>query len=302
MITIPSYLKPGDTIGIIAPAGFMPFEKMQACIETLQNWGYTLSFGSTTHSNSQNYFSGTDEERLNDLQLMLDDKNIKAILCVRGGYGLSRIIDKIKFKKFRKHPKWIIGFSDVTVLHSHIFANYKIATLHAPMAAAFNEDGFNQPYVQSLKSALEDTPANYECAGHSLNKEGKAKGILVGGNLCLLTHLVGTASDINTRNKILFLEDVGEYLYNIDRLMIQLKRSGKFEKLAGLIIGGFTDAKDTERPFGLSAYEIIYGHVKEYDFPICFNFPVSHGKENYALKIGGKYTLEILKDKVHLKE
>ena len=302
MITIPPYLKPGDTIGLVAPAGFMPFEKMQACIETLQNWGYNLSFGSTTHSESQNYFSGADEERLCDLQQMLDDKNIKAILCARGGYGLSRIIDRISFKKFRKHPKWIIGFSDVTILHSHIFSNYKIATLHAPMAAAFNEDGFSQPYVQSLKTALEGAPANYETEVHHLNKEGKAKGILVGGNLCLLTHLIGTTSDINTKNKILFLEDVGEYLYNIDRLLIQLKRSGKFKKLAGLIIGGFTDSKDTERPFGLSAYEIIYQQVREYGFPVCFDFPVSHGKENYALKIGGKYTLEVGKEKVILKE
>ena len=302
MITIPPYLKPGDTIGLVAPAGFMPFEKMQVCIEALQNWGYNLSFGTTTHSESQNYFSGTDEERLADLQQMLDDKNIKAIFCARGGYGLSRIIDKISFKKFRKHPKWIIGFSDVTILHTHIFSNYKIATLHAPMAAAFNEEGFNQPYLQSLKTALDGTLASYETASHKLNKEGKAKGVLIGGNLCLLAHLIGTASDINTKNKILFLEDIGEYLYNIDRLLIQLKRSGKFKKLVGLIIGGFTDSKDTERPFGLSPYEIIYEQVKEYNFPVCFDFPVSHGKENYALKIGGKYTLEVAKEKVILKE
>ena len=302
MIIVPPYLKPGDTIGLVAPAGFMPFEKMQACVDALQNWGYNLSFGSTTHSHSQNYFSGTDEERLADLQQMLDDKNIKAILCVRGGYGLSRIIDKIKFKKFRKRPKWIIGFSDVTVLHSHIFSNYGIATLHAPMAAAFNDDGFSLPYVQSLKTGLEGVPADYEIAGHYFNKEGKVKGQLVGGNLCLLAHLIGSSSDISTKNKILFLEDVGEYLYNIDRLFLQLKRGSKFEKLAALIIGGFTDSKDTERPFGLSAYEIIYEHVKDYDFPICFDFPVSHGKENFALKIGGKYTLEVSKEKVHLKE
>jgi muramoyltetrapeptide carboxypeptidase len=302
MITIPPYLKPGDTIGLLAPAGFMPFEKMQTCVETLQNWGYNLSFGNTTHSQSQNYFSGTDEERLADLQQMLDDRNIKAIFCVRGGYGLSRIIDKINFKKFRKHPKWIIGFSDVTVLHAHVFSNYKIATLHGPMAAAFNDDGYLTPYIESLKNALEGAPAKYNTPGHHLNKEGKTKGILVGGNLCLLAHLAGTESDINTKNKILFLEDVGEYLYNIDRLFVQLKRSGKFERLKGLIIGGFTDSKDTERPFGLPAYEIIYEQVKEYDFPVCFDFPVSHGKENYALKIGVKYSLEVKKDTVTLEE
>ena len=302
MITVPPYLKPGDTIGLVAPAGFMPFEKIQTCIETLENWGYNLAFGKTTHSQSQNYFSGTDEERLADLQEMLDDKNIKAILCARGGYGLSRIIDRLDFKKFKKKPKWVIGFSDVTVLQSHIFSNYKIVSLHAPMAAAFNEDAFNQPSVLSLKTAIEGTPASYECAGHAFNKEGKAKGQLVGGNLCLLAHLIGTPSDIDTKNKILFLEDVGEYLYNIDRLLLQLKRSGKLKKLAGLIIGGFTDSKDTERTFGVSANEIIYEQVKKYNFPVCFDFPVSHGKENYALKIGGKYTLEVGKEKVVLKE
>lgn len=301
-LIIPPYLQRGDTIGIVAPAGFMPIEKMQTCIETLDSWGYNVQLGATTHSNSQNYFSGTDEERLNDLQQMLDDRNIKAILCARGGYGTSRIIDKISFKKFRKHPKWSIGFSDITVLHSHIFSNYKIASLHAPMAAAFNDGEFNNPYILSLKHALEGTPSHYECAAHAFNKTGEAKGQLVGGNLSLLAHMIGTCSDIKTKNKILFLEDVGEYLYNVDRLFLQLKRSGKFDKLAGLIIGGFTDSKDTERPFGKLVYDIIYEQVSEYDFPICFGFPVSHEKENYALKVGAKYQLQVQNDKVILWE
>lgn len=290
---IPPYLEKGDTIGIVAPAGFMPIEKMQTCIETLDSWGYNVRLGETTHSNSQNYFSGTDEERLNDLQQMLDDRNVKAILCARGGYGVSRIIDQINFKKFRKHPKWIIGFSDITVLHSHIFSNYKIASLHAPMAAAFNDGEFNNPYVLSLKDAIEGKPAHYECAVHSFNKNGEAKGQLVGGNLSLIAHLIGTDSDLKTKDKILFLEDVGEYLYNVDRLLLQLKRSGKFDKLAGLIIGGFTDNKDTERPFGKSVYDIIYEQVNDFDFPMCYGFPVSHEKENYALKIGSKYKLTV---------
>ena len=296
-ITIPPYLQKGDTIGMVAPAGFMPIEKMQTCIETLDGWGYSVQMGTTTHSSSQNYFSGTDEERLNDLQQMLDDRKIKAILCARGGYGISRIIDKISFKKFRKHPKWIIGFSDITILHSHIFSNYKIASLHAAMAAAFNDGEFNNPYILSLKDALEGKPAHYECEVHAFNKTGVAKGQLVGGNLSLLAHVTGTGSDVKTRNKILFLEDVGEYLYNIDRLLLQLKRSGKLDRLAGLIIGGFTDNKDTERPFGKSTYDIIYEQVNDYDFPICFQFPVSHNKENYALKIGAKYKLSVT-DKV----
>ncbi|MGV3656461.1 MAG: S66 peptidase family protein [Chitinophagaceae bacterium] len=302
MITTPPYLKKGDTIGILAPAGYMPLEKMQTCIDVLESWGYNIVMGTTTHSSSDNYFSGTDAERLSDLQAMLDDKSIHAIFCARGGYGLSRMIDKLSFKKFRKSPKWIIGFSDVTVLHSHIFSNYKIATLHAPMAAAFNDGEFNNPYIVSLKHALEGVPAIYESEGHVYNRFGEAKGVLVGGNLCLLAHLVGSRSELNTNNKILVLEDIGEYLYNIDRMMLQLKRAGKFKKLAGLIIGGFTDCKDTDRPFGKDAYEIIFEQVKEYDFPVCFGFPVSHERENYALKVGGHYSFTVKEGEVLLKE
>ncbi|MDB5206330.1 MAG: LD-carboxypeptidase [Flavisolibacter sp.] len=299
---IPPYLQKGDTIGIVAPAGFMPIENMQTCIETLDAWGYTVEMGSTTHSESQNYFSGTDEERLDDLQRMMDDKNIKAILCARGGYGISRIIDKLNFKQLEKHPKWIIGFSDITVLHSHLNCNYRIASLHAPMAAAFNDGEFNSPYIQSIKKALEGERAQYQCSRHHFNREGSVKGELVGGNLCLLAHLIGTDSDIKTKNKILFLEDVGEYLYNVDRLMVQLKRAGKLDKLAGLIVGGFTDSKDTERPFGKAVYEIIYEQVKDYGYPVCFGFPVSHGKENYALKVGVKYNLAVEQNVVTLQE
>lgn len=302
MIKIPPYLKKGDCIGMVSPAGFMPFERMETCMNTLQDWGYTVRLGATTNSQSENYFSGTDEERLNDLQQMLDDREVRAVLCARGGYGLSRIIDTLNFKKFRKHPKWIVGFSDITVLHSHIYTRYGVASLHAPMAAAFNEDGFDSPYIQSLKDALEGMPASYECAVHEFNKPGEAKGELVGGNLTLLAHLIGTASDLKTKNKILFIEDIGEYLYNIDRMLLQLKRSGKLDKLAGLVIGGFSDMKDTERPFGKRIQEIIYDQVKEYRFPMCFNFPVSHDKENYALKIGAKYSLHVQSDAVKLEE
>ena len=302
MIKLPPYLKKGDCIGIVAPAGFMPLDKMETCVNTLQDWGYTVRLGATTHSQSSNYFSGTDEERLNDLQEMLDDKEVNAILCARGGYGVSRIIDKLSFKKFKKHPKWIVGFSDITVLEAHIYSQYGIASLHAPMSAAFNDGGFSNVYIQSLKNALEGLPANYECAVHEFNKPGTAEGELVGGNLTLLAHLIGTTSDVKTKSKILFVEDVGEYLYNVDRMFLQLKRSGKLDKLAGLIIGGFTDMKDTERPFGKRFQEIIYDHVKEYHYPICFNFPVSHDKENYALKIGGTYTLHVQSDSVRLEE
>jgi muramoyltetrapeptide carboxypeptidase len=302
MSILPPYLKRGDTIGIVAPAGYMPFEKMQTCIDILSEWGYNVKIGDTAYSQSETYFSGSDEQRLSDVQQMLDDPQVHAILCARGGYGVSRIIDKLSFKKFRKHPKWIVGFSDITVFHSHIHANYKIATLHAPMAAAFNDEEYNNPYVQSLKAALAGQAADYECAAHEFNQLGKAEGVLVGGNLTLLAHTIGTPSDIKTKNKILFLEDVGEYLYNIDRMLLQLKRNGKLEKLAGLIIGGFTDCKDTERPFGKSVYEIIQEHVKDYDYPVCFGFPVSHDKENYALKIGVEYELTVSANGVQLTE
>lgn len=302
MTKIPPYLKQGDTIGIVAPAGFMPFEKMQTCIDTLQEWGYAVKLGDTTHSASQNFFSGTDEERLADLQQMLDDKTVKAVFCARGGYGITRIIDRINFRQFIKRPKWIIGFSDISVLQAHLFSNYKIASLHAPMAAAFNDGEASNPFIQSLKNAIEGKPAEYTISVHQFNKLGEAKAELVGGNLCLLTHLIGTSSNIRTKRKILFLEDIGEQLYNIDRMFLQLKRSGKLDKLAGLIIGGFTDSKDTDRPFGRSVEEIIYNHVKEYKYPICFGFPVSHEKENYALKVGGTYSLRITKETVVLKE
>ena len=302
MIATPPYLEKGDVIGIVCPSGYMPVEKASECIRVLnEEWGFQTKVGKTL-GNQFNYFSGTDEERLNDFQQMLDDDAVKAVLCARGGYGLSRIIDKINFKKFKKQPKWIIGFSDVTVLHSHLYSNYYIASIHAPMAAAFNDAGYISRFVQSLRNALEGKKLRYSCDPHECNKKGEAIGELVGGNLALLAHLIGTDSDVKTRGRILFLEDTGEYLYNIDRMMYQLKRSGKLSKLAGLIIGGFTDNKDTERPFGQTAYEIIYDVVKEYDYPVCFGFPVSHGKENYALKIGVGYKLRVGKSKVNLEE
>lgn len=302
MINIPPYLQSGDTIGITCPAGYMPLEKAQTCINTLQQWGYKVKIGKTLGGNSQNYFSGTDEERLNDFQQMLDDEEVNAVLCGRGGYGVTRIIDKISFKKFKKNPKWIIGFSDITVFHSHIYSNYEIPTLHAPMAAAFNDAGAETEYVLSLKSVLKGKEIKYSCDGHEFNREGKASGELVGGNLALLSHLIGSDSDIKTKNRLLFIEDVGEYLYNIDRMLYQLKRCNKLSKLAGLIVGGFTDNKDTERPFGQTAYEIIRDAVKEYKYPVCFGFPVSHEKENYALKVGVEYKLKINKFEALLTE
>jgi len=302
MITIPPYLQPGDTIGIVCPAGATPVEKVSECIRVLnEEWGFLTKVGNTI-GKQFNYFSGTDEERLTDFQQMLDDDEVKAVLCARGGYGMSRIIDKISFKKFKKSPKWIIGYSDITVLHSHLYSNYYISSLHAPMSGAFNDAGYVNRFVQSLKTALEGKKIKYTVGPHEFNRKGAAIGELIGGNLTLLAHITGTDSDIKTRGRILFIEDVGEYLYNIDRMMYQLKRSGKLSRLAGLIVGGFTDMKDTERPFGQTAYEIIRDVVSEYEYPICFNFPVSHEKENYALKIGIGYKLKVAKNKIILEE
>jgi muramoyltetrapeptide carboxypeptidase len=311
MVTIPPYLKAGDTIGITCPAGYMNYEKAATCIATLQHWGYKVKVGKMLGSDSSNYFSGSDEERLAEFQRFLYDDEVKAILCARGGYGTSRIIDKINFKKFRKKPKWIIGYSDITVLHAHIYSNFKIAALHAPMAGAFNEgvhvdELTGQPvvnrYIQSLRLALEGKKEKYTCEIHQFNRKGEAIGELVGGNLSLLAHISGTVSDIKTKGRILFLEDVGEQLYNIDRMLLQLKRGGKLDKLAGLIIGGFTDTKDTDRPFGKTVYELIRDAVKEYDYPVCFGFPVSHTAENYALKVGVGYKLKVGGKKVVLEE
>lgn len=301
MITIPEYLAQGDTIGAICPSGSMAYDKMETCLEVLAQWGFTVKHGKTLGTQF-NYFSGTDEERLTDLQEMLDDENVKAILCARGGYGLSRMIDKIDFSSFRRRPKWIIGYSDITILHSHLFQNYAIASLHAPMAAAFNDGGSETEYVQSLLKAITGKQSIYKSESYKLNKEGTTTGELVGGNLCLLAHLVGSNSSIDTQGKLLFIEDIGEYIYNIDRLMLQLQRAGKLEDLAGLIVGSFTDMKDTVIPFGASVYDVIYEKVKDYNYPVCFNFPVGHMQENYALKHGVIHMLEVNENGIVLTE
>ena len=301
MIKIPPYLKKGDTIGIVCPSGTLSAKKAATCISTLEAWGYKVKVGKTLGT-QHHYFSATDEARAADMQAMLDDNSVQAVLCGRGGYGMSRIIDLLNFKKFTKHPKWVIGFSDITLLHNHCTEVLKTASLHAPMAGAFNNGGANNEWVLSLKQALQGKKANYKAATHALNRIGKAKGKLVGGNLTLVAHAVGSVSSLKTKNTILFLEDIGEYKYNIDRMMLQLKRSGMLKNLAGLIVGGFTQTKDSDPAFGATAYEIIEAAVAGYHYPVCYDFPVSHDKENYALKHGMQYELEVTPKKVSLKE
>ncbi|MCF3109505.1 LD-carboxypeptidase [Niabella sp. CC-SYL272] len=300
-IILPPYLKKGDTIGIVCPAGYMDAAKAETCIKTLKQWGYNVKTGTSLGGDSDTYFSGTDAERLQDLQRMLDDDGIKAVLCGRGGYGTGRIIDQIDFKKFRKNPKWVIGYSDITIFHNHIYRNFGIAGLHAPMAAAFNDNGYRNRYVRSLRQALDGIKASYTVPGSRYNRPGTATGHLVGGNLSLLVNMIGTRSDVPTRGKILFIEDIGEQKYNIDRMLYQLKRSGKLSGLAGMIFGGFTDLQDTTRPFGEALKDLLWDKVKEYNYPVCFDFPVSHNNENYALKVGGQYQLTV-DEKVLLEE
>lgn len=301
MAILPPYLSKGDTIGIVCPAGYMPYEKAETCIQVLKSWGYKVKVGKTLGS-QYNYFSGTDEDRLEDLQQMLDDDTVQAILCGRGGYGTGRIIDRINFKKFQRKPKWIIGYSDITVLHSHIYRRYNVISIHSPMAAAFNDGEYKNQYIQSLRKVLAGKKMNYISDVHPYNKKGEALGELVGGNLSVIAHLIGTPSDVSSKGKILFLEDIGEYIYTIDRMMHQLMRSGKLDKLAGLVIGGFSEMKDTTIPFGKQVYDIIHDLLEKYNFPVCYNFPVSHEKENYALKIGAQYHLKVSLEKIALRE
>ena len=302
MTRIPPYLKKGQTIGITCPAGYMAAEKAQTCIHTLQKWGFEVMVGKTLGSSSKNYFSGTDEERMDELQAMLDDDQIHAILFGRGGYGFGRIIDQLDFTRFKKKPKWLVGFSDITVLHCHLNSRYGIASMHAPMAAAFNDYGSGNEYIDSLHKALLGKKARYNCPVHPFNRQGKATAELIGGNLSLLAHLCGTPSALKSNNKILFIEDIGEYIYHFDRMLYQLKRNGQLDQLAGLIVGGFTDIKDTERPFGKTVYGAINDIVEGFDYPVCYGFPVSHEKENYALKTGCIYSLTIGNKKVQLSE
>lgn len=292
MIT-PSYLNIGDKIAIVAPAGKIAQEKVSDAKKILEGWGLQVVLGKNLFNDHFQY-SAPDVDRLSDLQTFLDDPSVKAILFARGGYGIIRILDQIDFSGFLKSPKWIIGFSDITIFHSHIHQNYKIETIHASMTAGLKD----KVSAESLKKVLFGESSNYEFETHSLSRKGKAKGILAGGNLAILCSLIGTASDIETKSKILFIEDVGEYLYRLDRMMWQMKRAGKLSNLAGLVVGGFTDMKDNDPSFGKTAYEIVAEAVREFDFPVCFDFPAGHQEDNRALVIGRKTEIIISKTSI----
>ena len=287
----PSHLKPGDHIGMVCPAGAIPLEKVQTCIATLEAWGYKVVLGKTVGAKYYT-FSGTDEERAADLQMMLDDPNIKAILCARGGYGLSKIIDQINFTKFVASPEWVIGFSDITVLHAAIH-QLGIASIHGPMAAAFNKGEAGETYIQSEKDILEGIGTYIQVGPHEANQFGMATAPLIGGNLCLIAHLVGSKYSFDTRGKILFLEDTTEHHYNLDRMMIQLKNAGLLSDIKGLVMGGFTSLKDEWTDIGQDIVSMVESYVPNTTIPICYDFPISHELPNYAVKEGVDYYLEV---------
>ena len=295
-MNIPSYLKAGDKVAITCPAKKLPHEITDA-VNLLQSWGLEVVLGETVFA-SHHQFAGDDELRASDFQKYIDDNSIKAIFAARGGYGTIRIIDKLDFSPLINHPKWIIGFSDITVLHAHLQANYRIPTIHGQMPLTI-PDG-TKPSIESLRKALFGKKLEYEILVCAQNIQGESAGVLIGGNLTLMVMMAGSVSDIDYTDKILFLEDVGEYLYSIDRMMWNLKRSGKLAVIKGLIIGGFTDLKDNDIPFGQTIEEIILKHVEEYQYPVCFNFPAGHVSDNHSLILGKNVNLNSGKHQVTL--
>ena len=296
----PSKLKPGDKIGIIATARKVK-KPLEGCYEILQSWGLEIVEGNHLYE-GDNQYAGTDSARREDLQEMLERDDIKAILCARGGYGTLRIIDEIRLDKITT-PKWLVGFSDVTAL---LIAGYNhgIATIHGPMGISFDDGKTGNPEaIAHLKNVLmgsESITLQAPAERPDLSRTGLAKGQLIGGNLTMLVNMIGTKTDFNTDGCVLFLEDLDEYLYHIDRMIVHMKRAGKFGKLAGLVIGGFTDLKDNDTPFGKTAEEIVYDAVKSYDFPICYGFPVGHWQQNFPLVVGAQAELRVTHSQVEL--
>lgn len=288
-------MKEGDTVLIISTARKVNKMELKPCQSLLESWGLQVKYGKNLFK-ADRQFSGTDEERAADLQSALNSKSAQAILFARGGYGTVRIVDRIDWKRFQKNPKWLIGFSDLSVIHSHVNQQLGIETIHAPMALTIPKlnDGCRQVLKDALfGQSLRYTASRQQAAMEKLNRKGSAKGVLCGGNLSILYSLSGTPTDLDTRDKILFLEDLDEYLYHIDRMMMNLKRSGKLAGLAGMIVGGMTEMKDNEIPFGKTAEEIIRDAVEEYNFPVLFGFPAGHIPNNYPLIMGRTVTLKV---------
>ena len=287
----PPQLASGSTIGILCPAGAIPMEKVTICAQVLASWGYQVRVGKTVGTQF-GHFAASDLDRQNELQSMMDDPEIHAILCARGGYGLSRIVAQLDFTKIKAHPKWVIGFSDITILHAAL-QNQGIQSIHGPMSAAFGKGDAGLPYIMALKQMLEGAVLPVQAKAHPSNRLGHSEGVLVGGNLCLMTHLIGSKNQLDIKGKILCIEDVGEYHYNVDRMLIQCKNAGLMDGLAGLVVGGFTDMKDEATEFGETVIEMILRLTKGANYPICFDFPISHDLNNMPVQLGATYQLGV---------
>jgi muramoyltetrapeptide carboxypeptidase len=290
--TQPPFLKKGDKVAITCPAKKLP-APMTDAIALLQSWGLEVVLGDTLNL-SFHQFAGDDDERAQDLQRFIDDDSIKAIIAARGGYGTIRMIDKVNFVKLKTNPKWLVGFSDITVLHTHLHNNFNLQTIHGQMPVNIPDASANS--LESLRKALFGEEISYHLHKNEANREGEANGILIGGNLSLLVAVSGSISDIDYTGKILFIEDVGEYLYAVDRMIRMLDRAGKLKNLAGLIVGGFTEIKDNDIPFGQTIEQIIMTVVAEYNYPVCFDFPAGHIPNNMSLNFGSTTKLSV-KDK-----
>jgi muramoyltetrapeptide carboxypeptidase len=287
----PPFLKPGDKVGILATARRIKPEDITRAVEIFREWGLEVELSPNLVSTEHSYLAGTDEQRATALQLFIDDPSINAVFCARGGYGTTRIIDQIDFSQYIKSPKWIIGFSDVTALHLRIFA-LGSKSIHGVMPVLFSKTE-SASSIESLRKALFGQLLEITAGENKNNKVGTAQGKLVGGNLSLLVDSLGTPDELRSEGKILVIEEVDEYLYKIDRMFVQLKRSKKLEKLAGIVVGHFSEIKDTELPFGESFEEIIRFHTREFNYPIGFNFPIGHLNPNYAWISGGDSLLEV---------
>ena len=292
----PEYLKKGDTVAIVAPSGVL--KNYNAYIlkakELLKSWELEVVIGENVF-NDNGHFAGTDNQRSADFQLALDDKTIKAIWCARGGYGAMRVIDNLNFEKYKENPKWIIGYSDITAIHNDLHNN-KSESIHGIMCKSLEKiDVDNNESISLLKKTLFGEKLSYTIEGNNYNIEGNSNGQLIGGNLTLLHCLLGSESSIDTNGKILFIEDLGEYLYHIDRMLISLKRAGYFDNCKGLIVGDFTDMRKNTTPFGRNLKELILDIVREYDFPVSFGFPAGHGEKNYPMILGREINLEVSK-------
>lgn len=292
----PKYLKKGDTVAIVAPSGVLKNYNgyILKAKELLKSWELEVVIGENVF-NDNGHFAGTDNQRSADFQLALDDKAIKAIWCARGGYGAMRVIDNLNFEKYKENPKWIIGYSDITAIHNDLHNN-KSESIHGIMCKSLEKiDVDNNESISLLKKTLFGEKLSYTIEGNNYNIEGNSNGQLIGGNLTLLHCLLGSESSIDTDGKILFIEDLGEYLYHIDRMLISLKRAGYFDNCKGLIVGDFTEMRKNTTPFGRNLKELILDIVKEYDFPVSFGFPAGHGEKNYPMILGREINLEVSK-------